>query len=114
MRRQKQESFWALKNVSLEVREGEVLGLIGRNGAGKTTLLKILSRITGPTAGWGRKSRASGESVGGGDGVPSGADGTGKYLFERGDTGDAAAGESNGNSMRSWNFAELKSSSIPR
>jgi len=48
----KQESFWALKDVSLEVREGEVLGLIGRNGAGKTTLLKILSRITQPTTGW--------------------------------------------------------------
>src|SRR4029077_5122844 len=51
-RRPKDEIFWALKDVSLEVREGEVLGLIGRNGAGKTTLLKILSRITLPTTGW--------------------------------------------------------------
>jgi len=51
-RRQKDETFWALKDVSLEVKEGEVLGLIGRNGAGKTTLLKILSRITKPTTGW--------------------------------------------------------------
>jgi lipopolysaccharide transport system ATP-binding protein len=47
----RQETFWALKDVSLEVHEGEVLGLIGRNGSGKTTLLKILSRITRPTEG---------------------------------------------------------------
>ena len=51
--RPKEETFWALEDVSLEVKEGEVLGLIGRNGAGKTTLLKILSRITKPTTGWG-------------------------------------------------------------
>ena len=51
-RRANHETFWALKDVSLEVHEGEVLGLIGRNGSGKTTLLKILSRITQPTAGW--------------------------------------------------------------
>jgi ABC-type polysaccharide/polyol phosphate transport system ATPase subunit len=51
-RRPKDETFWALHNVSLDVHEGEVLGLIGRNGAGKTTLLKILSRITRPTEGW--------------------------------------------------------------
>src|SRR5437762_10147558 len=52
LRRKKEETFWALKDVNLEVKQGEVLGLIGRNGAGKTTLLKILSRITRPTLGW--------------------------------------------------------------
>jgi len=52
LRRSQPKMFWALKEVSLDVREGEVLGVIGRNGAGKTTLLKILSRITRPTSGW--------------------------------------------------------------
>ena len=51
-RRVESEWFWALQDVDFEVRQGEVIGIVGRNGNGKSTLLKILSKITAPTRGF--------------------------------------------------------------
>jgi lipopolysaccharide transport system ATP-binding protein len=54
IRNSKSDTIWALKDVSFEVKEGDVVGIIGRNGSGKSTLLKILSRVTVPTSGYAR------------------------------------------------------------
>lgn len=51
LNKQEEDVLWALKNVSFEVNQGEVLGIVGKNGAGKSTLLKVLSQVTPPTLG---------------------------------------------------------------
>ena len=86
------EELWALKDVNLEIAQGEIIGLIGRNGAGKTTLLKILSRITRPTTGYAEIEGRVGSLLEG-HGIPSETYGAGENVPERRNPGHAASGD---------------------
>ncbi len=86
----RREEIWALRDVSFEVQQGEVLGVIGRNGAGKSTLLKVLTRITSPTAGRAEIRGRVGSLLGGRDRLPPRADGAREHLPERCDPGHEA------------------------
>ena len=76
-------TLWALKDVSFNVHQSEVVGIIGRNGAGKSTLLKVLARITEPTLGKVILEGRVASLLEVGYRVQHGIDGARKYIFER-------------------------------
>jgi lipopolysaccharide transport system ATP-binding protein len=80
---------WSLKDINLEINQGDAIGIIGKNGAGKSTLLKVLSRVTSPTRGSIKVKGRIASLLEVGTGLSSGAYRQRKYLFEWGHSGHA-------------------------
>ncbi len=107
-----EETIWAVRDVSFEVKYGEVLGIIGRNGAGKSTLLRLISRITQPTTGRIDLYGRVGSMLEVGTGFHPELTGR-ENIFVNGALMGMSPPKSNANLMRSWSSPGWKNSWTP-